>query len=331
MELGEYGFFFCYQERQAAERDYASFCAIAQDASDRPCNFFLNLAEWSTSRTYPFVIAMILPEECEHDLSDWLSAHNIHYGDTIEGSPQVDNFYANTRALRPSMNFFRSAEVTARTQSLLADTPRQFIDHCLNLAFVQRHDGRSWRSDPRFKAILDLLDKHDFSAALLLVQEHLKTVRDYDGLYIWGEEALRGLHEHSRSAQLLFEGLEQAKDKRAITTQLALRCLDEHYCEGFLFWWCQTLLCFDSLRYWQDCGPCLYLAQAASVAGCQEEAEALWSIGRELSPQLLTESECDRIRRLIASREKRKLVQDVMHSLNQRVLPSLRASLNQDQ
>jgi hypothetical protein len=110
VDLGEGGFFFSYRDRQAAESDYSSFCTMARAAGDLPCNFFLCLAEWVPERLYPYVIAMVLPEEYEHHVSEWLSRHNIGFGEDVEFSLNVTDFYDNARRLQPSTNFFRSKQ-----------------------------------------------------------------------------------------------------------------------------------------------------------------------------------------------------------------------------
>lgn len=104
---GEYGFF-SYDEQEPAERDFDSFCNIARNVSDLPCDFFLSVAEWQVRRVYSFVIAMILPAEFEQQASAWLMKHNINFGESVDGTRNVDDFYRNTEALRESVNFFGS-------------------------------------------------------------------------------------------------------------------------------------------------------------------------------------------------------------------------------
>jgi len=106
--VGEYGFFFCYKDRQKAERDFLSFCEIAKSANDIPCNFFLSVAQWTDERRYPFVVAMILPAEYEQQVSGWLGRHKIYFGDTVDGTKNVTDFYQNTKDLKTNMNFVKS-------------------------------------------------------------------------------------------------------------------------------------------------------------------------------------------------------------------------------
>jgi len=103
---GEYGFFFCYLKEDTARQDFHSFCEIARNSTDRPCNFFLSLAQWS--RAFPYVIALILPEEYEHAVGRWLSQNNIIFGDTVDGTRNVADFYSNATKLEESENFSRS-------------------------------------------------------------------------------------------------------------------------------------------------------------------------------------------------------------------------------
>jgi hypothetical protein len=95
----EYGFFFCYKDRQKTEKEFELFCNVANEADDNPCTFYLAAAQWSNKRFYPFMIAMILPAEYEHEISGWLTKHKIFFGDTVEGTRNTLDFYANAKPL----------------------------------------------------------------------------------------------------------------------------------------------------------------------------------------------------------------------------------------
>jgi tetratricopeptide (TPR) repeat protein len=121
-----------------------------------------------------------------------------------------------------------------------------YVRRCSEAAFLEEKEDRTFRSDPAFQPVLDLLNSQQYSAAIKAVESLLSRFSDFDLPYKWLASAYRSTNQLQRSQEVLGQGLAKAKRKSMLLTDLGETEWQMGNIHQAVYCWCQALHCLSS-------------------------------------------------------------------------------------
>lgn len=118
-----------------------------------------------------------------------------------------------------------------------------YLKACLEPAFQEEKEERTFRSDPAFREVLDPLNSQQYSAAIKAAQRILARFADFDLPYKWLASAHRSSDQLERSRAVLSQGLAKAKRKYLLLTDMGETEWQAGRIHEAVYWWCQALHC----------------------------------------------------------------------------------------
>jgi hypothetical protein len=124
----ESGLFFTRETLDAARRDFAELCHLAEQTPP-PCRAFVHLADRGQVGGLPaYVTALIYPAEYEEEVAAWLLTVGYSGGDLAEGGiSHVTDYYAQEKRILERQQLWSRAAIPSRCREELLRTVRRVV------------------------------------------------------------------------------------------------------------------------------------------------------------------------------------------------------------
>jgi len=141
-----------------------------------------------------------------------------------------------------------------------------YVRSCLEAAFTDEKEERTFRTDPAFQQVLDPLKSQQYSAAIKAAESLLSRFSDFDLPYKWLASAYRSTDQLQRSREVLGGGLAKVKRKSILLSDMGETEWRMGNIHQAVYCWCQALHCLSSnpvVAYYD-----LYLLLSYVAKGC---------------------------------------------------------------
>jgi len=124
----ESGVFFTRADLDAARKDFAELCRLAEQKPP-PCRAFVHLTDrGQMGGLSAYVTALIYPAEYEDEMAAWLLALGYSGGDLAEGGiSHVTDYYAQEKRILERRQLWSRAAIPSRCREELLRTVRQVV------------------------------------------------------------------------------------------------------------------------------------------------------------------------------------------------------------
>jgi branched-chain amino acid transport system permease protein len=169
----------------------------------------------------------------------------------------------------PDMKSFSAQIGTAPSWSVPDPADEEnYVRSCAEMAFTEKAEERTFRSDPAFQRVLDPLNSKQYGTAIQTAESLLQRFEDFDLPYKWLASACRSTDDLKRSQQVLAEGLSKAKRKSILLTDMGETEWRMGNIHEAVYFWCQALHCLSSNPI--DYNAFLLLSCVASGCGLRD-------------------------------------------------------------
>lgn len=164
---------------------------------------------------------------------------------------------------------------TAQTTDERVDEEGLYHKRCLEQAYFEEDEPRSWHSHPEFRKVLDPLNEGDYARACEEAENLAATFADFGVVYCWWAKALLETRSYDRAREIVRQGLARSRSKFALCNQLGEIEWKSGNIKEAVYWWAQGLHCQESLKgYGGAEGAYLYLHYVADALGLSRCASA---------------------------------------------------------
>lgn len=244
-------------------------------------------------RTFcPHCGSLVVEYDVNADVWRWIGNHQgLNEGRTLPPSPfllTLDDQWWGERQLPDGAVV--PVERTRLDVSLLQPRPsgesahrlegaeRAYFERCMEPAFQEEEEPRTWQSEPDFRRILDPLNRGDNASAAQEAETLVARFPDLHAIYSWWGSALTRTGEHGKAREVMQEGLARSKRKFSLCTGLGEAEWKAGNLKEAVYWWAQSLHCQDTIEnFGGDIDAYLYLYYVAEVAGQMDVAAAFIS------------------------------------------------------
>ena len=178
----------------------------------------------------------------------------------------------------------------------------RYVDRCFDCQWSELDEPRIWSTKPELKAVTDLANEGQGTAALAQLEKIWENYRDHDFVYGWKATICARKGHKSDAISILDEGMSRCRKKYGLCENRAKIEYNAGDLGEAVVWWIRSAVSQISARGPILEGPFLYLAYIADTLGDHNSKDKLFKVVDRLTKWgRLNDSAVNRINSLVVA------------------------------